>query len=65
MGAALGTVGGSCDRIEDMERLKEELRASLAASLSEDELYKKAKLVAVQKAEETARNNAIKKGTIS
>ena len=64
VGAALGTVGGSCDRIEDMVWLQRELCNSdpAASSLSETELYKRARQVALQRAEEIARQNAVEKG---
>ena len=50
MGAALGTVGGTCDRIENLEELKNM------------EGEKPARVVALERGREIARLEAIRKG---
>ena len=57
MGAALGTVGGACDRIFDLGPIKESL-----GEVAEGELEHKAREVALAKGRDIARAEVIKKG---
>ena len=61
VGAALGIVSGSCDYIEDLAQIKQEL---VDAKVEEegDKLDKKAREVAEQRGVERARKEAIDKG---
>ena len=61
VGAALGTVGGSSDRIVNLGPIREQLMTS-DPSLSADDANKKAREVALQKGREVAKDEVKRKG---
>ena len=61
VGAALGTVGGSSDRIINIGPIREQLLTS-DPSLSVDEANKKAREVALGRGREAAKEEVVKKG---
>ena len=62
VGAALGTVGGSCDYIEDLGIIKKELQKEDEGVEEGDQLDKMAREVAEQRGIEHATREAIRKG---
>ena len=61
VGAALGIVSGSCDYIEDLAQIKQEL-VDAKVEQEGDKLDKKAREVAEQRGVERAKKEAIDKG---
>ena len=64
VGAALGTVGGSSDRIINLGPIREQLMTS-DPSLSADDANKKAREVALEKGREVAKEEVKRKGVSS
>ena len=62
VGAALGTVGGSSDYIEDLGIIKKELQKEDEGVEEGDQLDKMAREVAEQRGIERAKREAIRKG---
>ena len=62
VGAALGTVGGTCEWLENLAEVKEDLKKKEGVEEG-DELERRAREVVLERGREHARNEAIRKGT--
>ena len=60
VGAALGTVGGTCEWLENLAEVKEDLKKK--EGVEGDELERRAREVVLERGREHARNEAIRKG---